>query len=218
MFTVNVGSTMALLRWGARGGIRRFVFASTGNVYKPGKQVFKESDECQPTSMYAATKMSAEHLIRQYANTFETLICRIFTTFGPGQTDMLVQSMAERIRNGEPIRLAGGKGIHLTPIHVDQVCTVMKEFASGSTQAFGEVVNLAGPEQISLAEIVGAIGDHLGIEPLTEATSESPPYLCGDSSKISPLIDQWKSVLDPGTYPIGPSTLRIECPPNSIST
>jgi UDP-glucose 4-epimerase len=93
MYAVNVKATFELLEWSRSADIKKFVFFSTGNVYQASNNLLKETDSCVPTTMYAATKLSAEHLIQQYEVFLETIICRIFTVFGPDQENMLIPNM-----------------------------------------------------------------------------------------------------------------------------
>ena len=90
MLKVNVQSTVKLLDWAHRNSVNRFILASTGNVYAPQPRPLTEEDPCEPSSFYAATKLSAELLCRQYANEMEIVIVRFFGIYGPRQSKNLV--------------------------------------------------------------------------------------------------------------------------------
>ncbi len=66
IFYVNTRSTVELANWAINHGVKRFIFASTGNVYGFGDRVCKEEDSCNPDSMYGASKLAAEILLAPY--------------------------------------------------------------------------------------------------------------------------------------------------------
>lgn len=69
MFDSNVAGTFRLLEAVARRGLRRFVFASTGEVYPENAPVYLPIDEhhpCLPTTHYGMTKQLGEDLVRFY--------------------------------------------------------------------------------------------------------------------------------------------------------
>jgi len=66
MFSANVVGTYRLLEAVARKGLRRFVFASSGEVYpemRPAYQPLDERHPRQPTSYYGMTKVLGEELV-----------------------------------------------------------------------------------------------------------------------------------------------------------
>jgi UDP-N-acetylglucosamine 4-epimerase len=84
----NVTGTLALLEAARRGGVRRFVYASSSSVYGDSTTLPKvEEDLGRLLSPYAATKLADE----MYAGVFarlhglETIGLRYFNVFGPRQ-------------------------------------------------------------------------------------------------------------------------------------
>ncbi|WP_312794609.1 NAD(P)-dependent oxidoreductase [Tianweitania sp.] len=85
MFTANVEGTRILLQAAANEGVRRFVFASSGEVYPENNPQFlpvTEEHPLQPTSPYGLTKLLGEELVRfhQRAGRMETVILRFSHT------------------------------------------------------------------------------------------------------------------------------------------
>src|SRR5579883_612232 len=66
LFAVNTGAVQQLLEYGRRVGARRFLLASTGDVYGRRLGPCRESDPVNPTSFYGATKAAAEMLAASY--------------------------------------------------------------------------------------------------------------------------------------------------------
>lgn len=188
MFRINIKSTFDLLEWGRSKKIKKFIFASSGSVYRPKNNRLRETDKCIPTSMYAATKLTAEHLIRQYRGHFSTAVMRIFTVYGPGQKSMLIPNVIEKVKNGEEITLARGKGIFLTPIYIDDcVSAIEKLILTGLGEDEG-IVNIAGNEILSLGDIVKILGRMLRIKPLIKLNKNQPLFLTADNRKMLSIM------------------------------
>ena len=81
-------STLHLLAAAQRHGVRRLVLASTSAAYGNSPFVAKrESDQTDPLSPYAASKLASEHYFRAFYSGIgiETVILRYFNVFGPRQ-------------------------------------------------------------------------------------------------------------------------------------
>lgn len=183
MVAVNIDATVGLLDWAARVGVKRFVFASTGNVYRPGSVPLDEDAPCDPGSMYAASKLCAELLVRQYAKLVEPCILRVFGVYGPGQTGMLIPSMIGRITTGQEITLAQGIGLRLTLLNI-QDCVEMLVRVIRADRYEGTTFNLCGNEIASLGDIVKRLGVLLNQEPHIRISDAAPQYLLGDNARF----------------------------------
>lgn len=82
----NTVSTLNLVRWALRRGVRRFVYASSMAVYGPHPdRPASESDPCQPLSCYGVGKLASEQYLRVYAKELPSVALRMFNVYGPGQ-------------------------------------------------------------------------------------------------------------------------------------
>ncbi len=85
MFAVNVEGTRKLLDAASAAGVRRFVFASSGEVYPENRPEFlpvTEEHPLRPNSPYGLTKLLGEELVRfhQRVGSMETVILRFSHT------------------------------------------------------------------------------------------------------------------------------------------
>lgn len=185
MVRVNLDATFELLEWARQNHVKKFLFASTGNVYQPSKQLLQEGDRCHPTSMYAATKLSGEYLVQQYAGHLDTTIVRFFGVYGPHQREMIVPNMIERVRGGKEVALAQGAGLYFTPIYLTD-CLAMLEALLAPAAALppNEVYNVAGSEGVSLGQVVQQIADFYQVPLHARHTDGEPSYLQGSNAKI----------------------------------
>jgi nucleoside-diphosphate-sugar epimerase len=190
IFEVNVGSTARLLEWARRSGAIRFVHASSGGLYGHGDQRFREDDaviDSGPLGYYLASKHSAELLVEAYGSLLVVVILRFFFVYGPGQRpSMLIPRLVRATADGKPISLQGCDGIRLNPVHVDDaVAAVCHALQLTDSQK----VNVAGPEVLSLRQIAGTIGRHLGVAPsFAVDLLARPRHLVGDTTKMAAVL------------------------------
>lgn len=192
LFAINVKATFELLEWSRMQGVKKFVFSSTGNVYKEKKGILKETDPCFPSDMYAATKLCAENLVQQYSKIFCTTICRLFTVYGPRQKNMLIPNLIERVKRQMPITLNQNIGLYLTPIHVKDVCEALFYLSKNASIESGSIFNISGNTLVSLKDIVDLISSLFGKKVDTVVTNGEVKSLCGDSYHTSIFIDTFR--------------------------
>ncbi|MFC1809604.1 NAD-dependent epimerase/dehydratase family protein [Candidatus Omnitrophota bacterium] len=187
MINVNVRSTVELLEWSRAHCVKRFIFASSGTVYEEMKQKICEKDPCVAHSMYAASKLSAECCIQQYAEFFEVVIMRLFGVYGPGQKDKVIPSIIERIASDETIELMGEKGLFLTPLFITDCVEVIAELLNAKLDENELIVNVAGDEIVSLDEIVSCVAKKMQHKEKVVNVPGEPVWVCGDNS----LLRKW---------------------------
>lgn len=185
MMRVNVAATTELLEWCRNNCAKHFVFSSTGNVYdRTGEDSLSEATKCAPDSMYAISKYAAESISRLYQDFFRVTILRIFGVYGPRQTQTLIPNLINAVRTGKEIFLAGGQGLHLTPIYISDLVSIFMKLINLADYERCEIYNLAGPESISLREIVEMISSHFGKVLNLRLRPEKPAFFVADTKKI----------------------------------
>lgn len=97
-FDINLFGTLNLLQaLRATGFVGRLLYVSSGDVYGAVPESalpVSESQEPAPRNPYAVSKLSAEHLCRQwhFSEGLDVVIARPFNHIGPGQTTRFVVS------------------------------------------------------------------------------------------------------------------------------
>lgn len=190
MMRINVQSTFELLEWSRARNVKKFIYTSSGNVYKSTNGVLSETSDCVPSSMYAATKYMAELLVTQYAGYFCTSIFRPFGIYGPDQKDMLIANMINKLKKEEVITLASGEGIWMTPIFVNNAVEVICQCVNSNEFSFRGIFNLCGDEVVSLAKIVQILEKHTNIPARIAKNDTSPQSLLGNNFKLKQIIGQ----------------------------
>lgn len=189
IFAVNVAATAALLDWAVAAGASQFILASTGGVYGPSREPHHEDEPpaASPPSFYAASKRAAEVLTTSYCSQFSVCVLRPFFIYGPGQDPgMLVPRLVERVRSGGTITLDGLDGMRFNPIHVSDAAAAV---VAAIDHQSSSVVNIAGPEVISLRHAVSLIGACMGRPPHIESRTDVEPVdVVGDTSRMTALL------------------------------
>jgi nucleoside-diphosphate-sugar epimerase len=138
----NVDLTDRMLAASAAAGVRRFVFASTTGVYRPGVPApIGEDCPLAPLSAYGRSKVEAEGLVRAYgARGLSFTIVRPSATYGPGDRHFLPAALAMARMRRVPL-VDGGR--HLIDFgYVADVARLMVR-AAGAAAADGATYNAA---------------------------------------------------------------------------
>lgn len=174
VFAVNTRSTALLLDHAVKSGCKDFIYASTGGVYKPSGVLTESSplldfDEMQ---IYPASKLAAEVMLGSYARAFRVVTMRIFFMYGEGQHEsMLIPRLVGSISKGSPISLTGPDGFRFNPLYVGDAASLVWEIVDSK---FSGVLNVAGPEELTLGEVCERLGSMIGVTPVYEIVEGKP--------------------------------------------
>jgi UDP-glucuronate 4-epimerase len=171
-YDVNVTGTLNLMELARERGIRRFLFASSSSVYGNNEKVpFSESDPVDnPISPYAATKKAGELLAHAYTHLYGiTCLClRFFTVYGPRQRpDLAIHKFAKLMAAGEALPMFGDGTSQRDYTYIDDILQGLDgalEWVE-TNEGVHEVVNLGESRTIGLREMIGVLGEEMGVEP-----------------------------------------------------
>ena len=185
VFAVNSIATLRLLDYAQRIGCKQFVYASTGGVYKPVDGALTESSpilDCDSSSIYPASKVAAEMILGAYKSLMNVAILRFFFIYGEGQeSSMLMPRLVSSVKNGDPINLAGENGFSFCPLYVGDAVSLVSSVVESE---YSGVLNVAGPNVISLREVCDVIGATIGREPVYKVLDTAPVNFVVDSSRL----------------------------------
>jgi dTDP-glucose 4,6-dehydratase len=145
----------------------RFLHVSTDEVFGSlgAEGAFRESTPYAPSSPYAATKASADHLVRAYHHTYglPSLTTNCSNNYGPHQfPEKLIPLMILNALEGKPLPVYGdGKNVRdwlFVEDHVDALLLVLERGAPGETYNIGGKNEL---ENLTLVEQLCALLDEL---------------------------------------------------------
>lgn len=173
----NVQGTLSLLE-AVRAARRQpaFLLASSSSVYGASERLpFSETDAAdEPTSLYAASKRSAELLTQAYhrSHNVSTTILRFFSVYGPwGRPDMAYMQFARAILAGKPVKVFktadGGEMQRDFTYVADLVSGVLGAMKTAEPAASGQssgvrVFNLGSSRPVSVAHMADVLAQQLG--------------------------------------------------------
>ncbi|UYG06246.1 dTDP-glucose 4,6-dehydratase [Halomonas sp. M4R1S46] len=149
-----------------RRDIFRFIHVSTDEVFgdlENSKLLFTEDTAYSPSSPYAASKASSDHLVSAWRRTYDfpALITNCSNNYGPFQfPEKLIPLMILNALDNLPLPIYG-KGLHVrdwlyVEDHAKAIYTVMKN------GRLGETYNVGGNNEKTNIEVVEAICSALG--------------------------------------------------------
>jgi UDP-glucose 4-epimerase len=187
LYRVNTTSTLELLELARRTGTRRFVYASSASVYGFGDRRFSETDSVAPRDLYAVTKVNSEYLVAAYGSFFGTIVFRLVAPYGPGQTVRMISGLIGRVAEGRPVTLNDRGRPRMNPIYV---ADAVAAFVAALDLAGNHVVNLAGPDIVSIRELAAVAGQVLRREPVfEEGAGAVTGDIVADTSRLHELFD-----------------------------
>ena len=141
----------------------KLIHISTDEVYGDViKGRSKENDTYKPSSPYAATKASSDHLVYSYLKTFKikAIITNCSNNYGPRQhPEKLIPKLIYNVINNKPLTLYG-KGKNLREwIHVADHCeALIKVFQGGKIGEFYNIGSNLNSRNIDIAKLIIKIG------------------------------------------------------------
>jgi dTDP-glucose 4,6-dehydratase len=142
----------------------RFLHVSTDEVYGTlgDSGLFSEETPYAPNSPYAASKASADHLVRAYGHTYglPVLITNCSNNYGPLQfPEKLIPLMILNAVDGRPLPIYGDGANVRDWLHVEDHCAgILLVLAKGRV---GEKYNVGGGNERTNLQIVDRICDVL---------------------------------------------------------
>ena len=204
----NVLGGLNVLDAAVKGGVKHFVFASTGGaIYGevPEDQQATEEWPARPASPYAAAKASFEYYLSVYQQQFglSYTVLRYGNVYGPRQDPHgeagVVAIFSRRLLKGEPVRVyakerRGDEGGVRDYIYVKDVVAANM---LALEQAVSGIFNVGTGVGHSTMEVLDAVSAALGVAPVVEYSGVRPGDLQRsvlDPSKLEKL--GWQANVD----------------------
>ena len=188
VFDVNTNSTLKLLDYARKVGVKKFIYASSGGVYGNSDYGFSEDSSItirNDIGFYQSTKLCSELLVNNYSAFFDVDILRFFFVYGEKQRrDMLIPRLVDSVRDGKKIILQGDEGIKINPVYVEDAVNAIMEIIKKEGSF---IVNIGGAEIITIKSLCELVGNQLGKAPVFEFQKGDVKSLIGDISKMKAL-------------------------------
>jgi len=184
----------------------KLIHISTDEVYGDVlKNRSKETDPYKPSSPYAASKASSDHLVYSYVRTFKlnAMITNCSNNYGPHQhPEKLIPKLIYNIINNKPLPLYGKGKNSREWIFVDDHCeALIKVFKNGSKGEFYNIGSNINSSNFDIAKLLIEISKKkikLGKKVKIKFVKDRPGHdfrYALDSKKILKKL-KWKSKIN----------------------
>ena len=156
-YDANLRGTLNILNLASHINVDSLVFSSTSSVYGGNKDSSKETDNLNPISPYANSKLLAEKICKLYSisNSLNVSILRYFTVYGKaGRPDMSILRFIDNIFNENPITIYGDGNQERDFTYIEDVCDAT--FKSSRLVDFN-ILNIGNSKPVKLNDIVNII-------------------------------------------------------------
>lgn len=207
IFEININSPFKIINWAIKNKIRKFFYTSSGSVYSNSDKPLKESSSInlqEQRRFYPDSKMTAEILLGNYANYFETFaILRPFFIYGPKQkSQMLIPKLISNIYNDIEIILSNKNGIKINPVYVEDAAIALENLLNLKGEF---VINIAGKEIVSIRELSEKIAQIINKKAKFSVIDKMEKDLIADTEIMENLLYIPKISLNEGIANLIPS-------------
>ena len=155
----NVIATEQLVRASATAGVRRVVFTSSLYAYGSfGPEGMDESDVCQPDTLYGASKLMGEGVLRaETRNTgLSWNVARLFFIYGPNQFanggyKSVIISNFERLLDNEAPIIRGDGSQSLDYVYIDDCVEALRTMSNSLIDR--QVTNISSATPVSINQL-----------------------------------------------------------------
>ncbi|MFC1935435.1 NAD-dependent epimerase/dehydratase family protein [Chloroflexota bacterium] len=194
---INIVGTFNVFEAALQGGVQKGVYSSASSVYGDTEAVMDESHPLDTLSMYGASKLAGELLLRAFGTHkgLEYVVLRYMNVYGPGQTGGLINAVINRLHQNQAPAIFGDGTQSFDFVHVSDV--VQANIAAMTSDISGEAFNIGGDEEYSVKDVIRLLQEMIGtsLEPeYHPAPSGDVQRRVGSSAKAKRLLGYQPSV------------------------
>jgi len=189
VFRINSYGTLNIVEAARRHGIERLVFLSTFVAYgeQTDTSVIDESRMQRGSNAYAASKISAENILRSYReiHKLETISLRLGAVYGPRRkTDCLIRNLIKGAIKNEVSHLNFGKDWSRPYVYIEDVLNAIQlSFEAPFSNLKQDAYNISGGIWPTISEITDIIAYVTQTKKITLQSGRTPhDYLIGPLS------------------------------------
>src|SRR5262245_56710509 len=197
---VNASATLNLLSLAKAGGVKRFVYVSSSEVYGPARWVPMTEDHPPfPMTVYGAAKLAGECYARAFQRTYgyPTVVVRPFNTYGPrcpheGDSGEVIPRFVLRCLLDKPMVIFGDGTQTRDFTYVSDTAKGIL-LAGLMDECVGETINIGSGREISVNDLGKEIAVAAG-RPNSSIVHDRPrpgdvSRLYADTGKASRLLE-----------------------------
>lgn len=168
IMNVNMMAALKVAEIARKSGVRKYIYASTGNVYSPSFAPLHESSSLRRDDFYSLSKIHAEETLSFFRDDFQLTVIRPFGIYGPGQKDKLIPHLLKSILEKKkvyieknPLDATDRNGLRVSFCFIDDLVEILAQLLY---QDGPPVLNIAGEKGISIREVAASMASLIGKE------------------------------------------------------
>jgi nucleoside-diphosphate-sugar epimerase len=164
VFDVHFNGTKNLVNCINKTGLKSFIQIGSSDEYGNNPAPQNENQRESPISPYSCAKTAATHFLQMLHSTekFPVIILRPFLVYGPGQSDnRFIPQIIQGCFNDKKFPVSQGEQLRDFCFISDIVNVIFKAF--DNDRAYGEVINIASGEPITIKDIIIKIQNIVGM-------------------------------------------------------
>lgn len=194
----SLQGSLSLLQILSECGCKQFIGAGTCAEYKMKSEILAETDDTDPETLYAASKLSFQMLAKQICTKTDILFTwgRIFYPYGLQEdARRLIPSVILKLLKNEVFLASPGEQLR-DYIHVTDVASAFLKLAE--KQETG-VFNICSSQPVTIKNLLEVIGDLMGKDNLLAYGALpyrdwEPMHIAGNNKKLKAI--DWKPSVD----------------------
>jgi len=163
VFKVHFDGTKNLVSCIDKSNLKSFVQIGSSDEYGDNVAPQNESQRESPISPYSFAKVASTHFLQMLHKTegFPAVVLRPFLVYGPGQDDnRFIPQIIQGCINDEEFPTSDGEQLR-DFCYIDDIVDVIL-LALTSKDVYGEVINIASGNPVSIKHVVNTIVDMVG--------------------------------------------------------
>jgi len=166
LWNVNVLSALRAGELSREANVKRFIYASTGNVYSPQFSPLSEDSPLRRDDWYVLSKIHAEEILSLFKRDLNITIMRLFGIYGTGQKDKIIPNIIKTVIQEQevyveknPLNPDDHNGLRVSFCYIDDLVGIIAKllYLDGPL-----VLNIAGEKGISIREVATSIASFVG--------------------------------------------------------
>ena len=203
---INIEGSLNILDAARACNVKKVVFSSASSIV--GEVRYNPVDEehpCTPKTPYGVAKYAMEHYLRVYQELYglDYLVFRFYNVYGPWQypeSRAVIPMVYQRLKADGSFNVFGDGSQTRDFIYVGDIADLFVRSITSDVK--NEVVNMGTGKATTVKEIVGIMGDVLGIDPTINYQPPRPGEIenfTADPSKLYRLFGEYRfTPLDEG--------------------
>ena len=161
----NAKGTLNVCRFAKERKVKKIIYTSTMAVYGEGDWL-KETDELNPLSNYAISKLYGETCIKQFSQFgIDYTIFRVFNTYGPGQNltngrQGVAAVFVQQVINGNKVDVTGSLQRYRDLTYIDDNINALLLGMDGRTSK--EIYNICSKMKVTIEYLIDKFIEYSG--------------------------------------------------------